>query len=415
MIMKENKPIEIQKSLIYKAWLSVKRNAGASGIDGQSITDFEQKLEANLYKIWNRMSSGSYFPPPIRGVEIPKKSGSTRTLGIPTIADRVAQTAVRNLLMNRFEAIFDDDSYGYRPGKSAHDALAVTRERCWKYDWVLEYDIKGLFDNISHDLLMKAVRMHVEEKWMVMYIERWLKAPMILEDGTEVPRDKGTPQGGVISPLLANLFMHYVTDKWARRELPGVPFCRYADDGLFHCKSKVQAEKVLDKLRDRLQQCNLEAHPVKTKIVYCQDEKRKFNHEFKSFEFLGYEFICRKAKNRKTGKYFKSFLPAIGKRRLKELKWYVKYKLSALRRLEWSLEHLAKEINPIISGWYNYYAKFYPSRMSELAWFVDNRLLRWLRLKYKNLRRSKKKAVVLMKRIQQAQPKLFFHWGKIGL
>jgi RNA-directed DNA polymerase len=197
----------------------------------REIERFERKLGDNLYKLWNRMSSGSYLPPPVKAVPIPKKSGGVRILGIPTVADRIAQTAVKMWLEPQLDPIFRDDSYGYRPGKSALEAIAVTRRRCWDYDWVVEFDIRGLFDNLDHDLLMKALRKHCQEPWILLYVERWLKAPMRTTDGQILGRDKGTPQGGVVSPILANLFLHYAFDLWVTRHLPGIRFARYADDG----------------------------------------------------------------------------------------------------------------------------------------------------------------------------------------
>ena len=412
MIMKENKSIEIPKALVWESWQNVRRNAGAAGIDGQSITDFEDRVGKELYKLWNRLSSGSYFPPPVRAVEIPKRSGGTRVLGIPAVADRVGQTIIKSLIEPRLEAVFDVDSYGYRPGRSGHDALAVTRKRCWKYDWVLEYDIKGLFDNISHELLLKAVRSHVKEDWIVMYIERWLSAPMILADGTKVDRIKGTPQGGVVSPVLSNLFLHYTIDVWARRELPGIPFCRYCDDGLFHCTSEAQAKQVLGRLTERLKQCGLDIHPDKTRIVYCHDDKRKLRHENEDFEFLGLEFRAMPVRNRTTKVVFRGMTPAIGKNRFKDLKHYVKYCLKALRRTDFSIEDIAKAINPTLHGWLNYYGKFYPSQLQGLAWYIDQRLARWAKLKFKKLKKSRAKAWKLIERIRFDNPMLFAHWGR---
>jgi RNA-directed DNA polymerase len=261
------KPHDIPKALVWEAWLHVKANQGAAGIDAETIERFEMKLGDNLYKLWNRMSSGSYFPPPVKAVPIPKKSGGVRILGIPTVADRIAQTAVKMWLEPQLDPIFRDDSYGYRPGKSALEAIAVTRRRCWDYDWVVEFDIRGLFDNLDHDLLMKALRKHCQEPWILLYVERWLKAPMRTTDGQILERDKGTPQGGVVSPILANLFLHYAFDLWVTRQLPGVRFARYADDAVLHCKSRRQAEYVLDRIRERFQVCKLELHPGKTRIV----------------------------------------------------------------------------------------------------------------------------------------------------
>ena len=288
-----NKPFHIDKRLVYEAYRAVKSNRGAAGVDEQTIEQFEADLSGNLYRIWNRMSSGSYFPPPVRAVSIPKKSGGERILGVPTVADRVAQMVVKQVIEPILDSIFLADSYGYRPNKSALDAVGVTRERCWRYDWVLEFDIRGLFDNIDHDLLLRAVRKHGTCKWVLLYIERWLKAPMVLEDGTTVGRSRGTPQGGVVSPILANLFMHYAFDVWMVRNHPGLPWCRYADDGLVHCRNQQEAEALKSALQARLAECRLELHPTKTKIVYGRDGKRKGQYPNVKFDFLGFCFRPR--------------------------------------------------------------------------------------------------------------------------
>lgn len=410
--MMENKSIPITKQLIWRSWLAVKRNAGSAGIDKQSIEMFEYDLSKNLYKVWNRLASGSYFPPMVRAVEIPKRDGRKRILGIPTVGDRVAQTAIKILIEPRLEVIFDDDSYGYRPGKSAHDAISITRQRCWKYSWILEYDIKGLFDNISHQLLIKALKRHVKEDWVIMYIKRWLEAPMELQDGTIINRTKGTPQGGVVSPMLANLFLHYVIDAWSRRNLPGIPFCRYADDGLYHCINKGEAEKVRTLLNERLKQCGLEIHSDKTKIVFCKDGKRKqaMKGILTSFEFLGYEFVERPVRNKRKGITFRGFVPAIGKERLKELRKKVKHCLVVLRRTDLTLTDIAEKINPVVRGWLVYYGKFYPSRLKSLTWFIDQRLARWARLKYKSMNRSSLKAWKFIAKIRKENPTIFAHW-----
>lgn len=280
----QSKPFAISKWDVMTAFEKVKANQGGAGIDGVTIEDFEKDLKKNLYKIWNRMSSGSYFPPPVAAVSIPKKAGGERILGIPTVSDRVAQMVVRDKLEIMVEPHFLEDSYGYRLGRSAHDAIGITRERCWKYDWVLEFDIKGLFDNIRHDLLMKAVRKHVQHaeqrqgcnyEWVILYIERWLVAPLQKADGTRTEREIGTPQGGVVSPVLANLFLHYVFDKWMEKHYPDNPWCRYADDGLVHARNRNKAEILKRELEARFIACGLEMHPTKTKIVYCKDKSRK--------------------------------------------------------------------------------------------------------------------------------------------
>ena len=284
-----------------------------------SIEAFDRDLKGNLYKLWNRLSSGSYFPPPVKAVPIPKKGGGERVLGVPTVADRIAQTVVKDYLEPILEPCFLDDSYGYRPGKSAHDALAVTRKRCWRYDWVLEFDIRGLFDNIDHELLIRAVRKHTDCRWVLLYIERWLKAPFQTAEGTEAAREKGTPQGGVVSPLLANLFLHYVFDEWMRRNHPRNPWARYADDGLVHCHTREEAEECAVCSKERFEACKLELHPEKTRIVYCKDDDRREEHPETSFDFLGYAFQPRRAKNRR-GKYFVSFLPAVSPRAEKAIR-----------------------------------------------------------------------------------------------
>jgi RNA-directed DNA polymerase len=292
------KPFEISKKVVWEAWKRVKANHGAAGVDEESIADFEKGVKDNLYKIWNRMSSGCYFPPAVRTVGIPKKDKRVRLLGIPTVADRVAQMVAKMYLEPVLEPNFHPDSYGYRPGKSAIQAVEVTRRRCWKYDWVLEFDIKGLFDKMDHDLLMRAVRKHTGCKWILLYIERWLKVPFQKEDGTLVERTKGTPQGGVISPLLANLFLHYVLDKWMKRNYPQTPFCRYADDGVVHCRDEAEARLMKEVLENRFKECNLELHSEKTRIIYCKDENRRGEHPHTKFDFLGFTFRPRRSKNR---------------------------------------------------------------------------------------------------------------------
>ncbi len=297
--MNKAKPFCISKWEVWEAYKLVKANKGAAGVDGQSIAEFEEDVKDNLFKIWNRMSSGSYFPPPVRRVDIPKDNGRTRPLGIPTVADRIAQTVVKRYLEPILEEYFHPDSYGYRPGKSAREAIGVARQRCWRYDWVLDLDIKRFFDSIDHGLLMRAVRKHTDCKWVLLGIERWLKAPVQLEDGSLIYRDKGTPQGGVISPLLANLFLHYTFDMWMKRQNPRIPFERYADDVICHCRSKDKAEGLRKSIEGRLAECRLELNSQKTKIVYCKDDDRRGNYPEQKFDFLGFTFRPRRAKKSK--------------------------------------------------------------------------------------------------------------------
>ena len=297
----------------------MKANNGAAGVDGQTIEEFESNLEGNLYKLWNRLVSGSYLPPAVLRVEIPKGDGEIRPLGIPTVADRIAQMVIKQHWEPALEKHFHRDSYGYRPGKSALDAVGAVRERCWRNDWVLDLDIKGFFDNISHELMLKAVAKHTDEKWVLLYIERWLKAPIEKRDEALIYPDKGTPQGGVISPLLANLFLHYAFDQWMEREFPGISFARYADDAVCHCKTEAQAEMLKRELIERMEEVGLELHPEKTKIVYCQDDDRKQLYPRTSFDFLGYQFRARRSKNR-YGKHFINFSPAISPKAAKAIR-----------------------------------------------------------------------------------------------
>jgi RNA-directed DNA polymerase len=406
--LKRAKPYEISKKVVWEAWKQVEANHGAAGVDEESVTDFEKNVKDNLYKIWNRMSSGSYFPPPVRTVEIPKKSGGERLLGIPTVADRVAQMVAKMYLEPVLEPNFHRDSYGYRPGKSAIQAVEVTRRRCWKYDWVLEFDIKGLFDNLDHDLLMKAVRKHTDCKWMLLYIERWLKAPFQKEDGVLVERTKGTPQGGVISPLLANLFLHYVFDKWMERNYPQVPFCRYADDGVVHCWTEAEAWLMKEVLESRFKECNLELHREKTRIIYCKDEDRRKEYSQTSFDFLGFTFRPRRSKNR-WGKPFINFSPAVSNEAGKAMRQEARRWRLHLRS-DKSLEDLSKMFSPVVRGWINYYGSFYKSALYPTLRHLNRTLVRWAERKFKRLRRHQRRAEYWLGRIAQRQPWLFPHW-----
>ncbi len=411
-IITEVKPFSIEKSSVWKAYQLVKRNKGAAGIDGQSIDEFEKDLKSNLYKLWNRMSSGSYFPPAVKAVEIPKKDGGVRVLGIPTVADRVAQAVVREHLEPRLEKIFHEDSYGYRKRKSAHDAIRVARKRCWKKNWVIDLDIKGFFDNLNHELVMKAVKHHSDEKWIHLYIERWLKAPIEDKDGLSKLRKNGTPQGGVISPLLANLFLHYGFDLWINRMFPDIKFERYADDVIVHCETLGDARYVKSAIENRMKEISLELHPEKTKIVYCKDGFRKGDYQNIEFDFLGYTFRSRVMKERKTGRAFKSFNPAMSKKSLKEISRKIKsWKLQ--RWTSASLEEIAKIINPRIRGWINYYGKFYKAEMFKIWRLLQGKLIKWFMSKYKNYRGHVRRAVKVLYAIAGSHPTLFSHWELI--
>lgn len=409
------KPFIISKQRVCEAFKAVKANAGAAGVDKQTIEQFEQKLKDNLYKIWNRMSSGTYLPPPVKAVAIPKKDGGERILGVPTVADRVAQMVVRLEFEPSVEAIFLPDSYSYRPGKSALDAVGVTRERCWHQDWVLEFDVRKLFDNIDHELLLKAVRKHTESRWVRLYIERWLKAPMQMADGTLVERTKGTPQGGVVSPVLANLFLHYTFDLWMGRTFPGVLWCRYADDGLIHCKTEAQAQAILAALASRFAECGLELHPDKTRIVYCKDGSRKGKYPNTKFDFLGYTFRPRTVRNRKRNSVFVSFTPAVSSEACTAMRQETRRR-NFRNRSDLSLEDISRLHNPVLRGWLEYYGRFSPSAMYPVFRHFNNTLVAWARRKYRRLQRHKTRASIFVEKISERQPRLFVHWerGMVG-
>src|ERR1700745_2673495 len=395
-----DKPFNITKKQVYEAYKAVKSKAGAAGVDRQTIEQFDSNLRSNLYKLWNRMSSGSYFPPPVRAVSIPKKTGGQRILGVPTVADRVAQMVVKQIIEPDLDSIFLADSYGYRPGKSALDAIGVTRKRCWKYDWVLEFDIKGLFDNIDHELLLRAVRKHITCKWALLYIERWLKAPMVQEDGTTIERSRGTPQGGVVSPILANLFMHYTFDLWMARTQPDLPWCRYADDGLVHCHTQQEAEAIKAALQARLAECHLEMHPTKTKVVYCKDGKRKGKYPNVRFDFLGYCFRPRLVRRFRDNTLFCGFNPAVSSSAMKAMRSTIR-ELKLRRQTQLSLQDIACQLNPLLRGWIEYYGRYAPSALHPLLLYVNQTLVAWAMRKFKRFKAHKIRASRFLQKLSQ--------------
>ncbi len=411
--MAQGKSYAISKQVVWEAYKKVKANRGAAGVDQQTVDDFETDLKGNLYKIWNRMSSGSYFPPAVRRVEIPKGQGGVRPLGIPTVSDRIAQMVVKMMLEPHLEPHFHPDSYGYRPGKSALEAVGVTRKRCWQRDWVIDLDIRGFFDNLDHELLLRAVRHHTEVPWIILYVRRWLNAPVQLPDGKLEERTKGSPQGSVISPLLANLFLHYAFDQWMERTHPGIQFERYADDVIVHAASRRQAEDLLESIRSRMQQCRLEIHPDKTKIVYCSDSDRCERHEHIKFDFLGYTFQPRRARNR-WGKYFVSFLPAVSKKAANKIGATIRgWRLGATRNNQ-TLNEIAQFVNPFVRGWVSYYGRYYRSALSPVLRHLQRALVYWVRRKYKRLQRHQRNATHWLGRVARRDPNLFVLW-QMGL
>lgn len=406
----ESKPFLIPKQLVWEAYRRVKANKGAAGVDEQSLGEFESGLRDNLYKIWNRMSSGTYFPPPVMAVEIPKASGGTRILGVPTVADRVAQTVAALALEARTESIFHEDSYGYRPRRGALDAVAKCRLRCWEKDWVIDLDVQKFFDSVPWDLMVKAVEANITagQKWVLLYVKRWLAAPLQLPDGTLARRDRGTPQGSAVSPVLANLFMHYAFDLFLTREFPGVQFERYADDAVVHCSSEREARAVLAALTSRMEEVGLRLHPAKTKIVYCKDGRRRGSHEHTSFTFLGYAFRPRGAR-RADGKMFTGFQPAVSPEALKKMSQQVR-RWRIHTRTRHDLNELAALINPVVAGWMNYYGRFYRSQLYPLLQRINTYLMRWAGKKYRRLR-PYRRFKAWWSGLLDREPRLFAHWA----
>jgi RNA-directed DNA polymerase len=403
----DGKPFTVTGYEVWHAWEQVRDNKGAPGVDGQSIAAFEERLEDNLYRVWNRMSSGTWFPPPVRAVQIPKAGGGTRTLGVPTIADRVAQTVTANRIGTATETFFHADSYGYRPGRGAHDALAVARRRCWNYDWVLEFDIRAFFDSVPHDLVVRAVEGLSLPAWVLLYVKRWLTAPVVMPDGEARPRDRGTPQGSAVSPVIANLFLHWAFDAWMDREFPDCPFERYADDGLVHCKSQARARRVLAALEQRMRDVGLELHPDKTRIVYCKDGKRNAPWGGPvSFDFLGYTFRPRDSMG-KNGRFTGFDLAASPKAVKRMSETVTGWQLHRLTDLTW--QQLAGWIGPVIRGWMACYGRFRHSELHPLLSRINWHIQEWIRRKYRRLKpfKAMKRA---WNRITTQSPGLLPHW-----
>lgn len=406
----ETRSVPISRPMVWEAYKKVRSNQGSAGVDQLSMAAFDADRSKHLYKLWNRMASGSYYPPPVKEVEIPKDDGKMRKLGVPTIGDRVAQMVIKEYLEARFENIFSPHSYGYRPNKNAHQALASVRANCRTTNWVIDLDIKGFFDNINHDKLMLAVEKHVSEKWCIMYIKRWLQMPVQTQSGDLVHKQgKGTPQGGVISPLLANLFLHYAMDKWLEQTHSTVKYVRYADDAILHCKSKQQAEYVLRNLSQRMQNCGLELHPEKTKLVYCKDYRRQESHELVKFDFLGYSFQPRSTKSKRTSSLFLGFDCAISIKSKKRIAEKLQ-ELDIKHLSHKSIVGVAQYLEPFIRGWINYYGKFRISALNPIFQLLNRHIVKWVRKRYKRYKTSLNKAYACLKRVKEQFPGLFYQW-----
>lgn len=406
----ETKSIPITQEMVLSAYKKVRMNKGVAGVDKESLEMFEESLSDNLYITWNRISSGSYHPGSVLEVEIPKDDGRRRKLGIPTVRDRICQQVIKDYLEGRFEAIFSEHSYGYRPLKNTHQALTAVRKNVREYAWVIDMDISGFFDNMSHELLMKAVELHVEEKWVKMYLTRWLESP--IEDRNKNIRfreGKGTPQGGVISPLLANLFLHYAFDKWMGNQYPHLKFVRYADDIVVHCGSQEDAEKVLESIRERLKECRLELNEQKTRIVYCKNAKRKSRFATVRFDFLGFSFQPRPTFNRRDNEMFLGYDCAISQKSENKITEIIR-KTEFHKWTQSDIYRISEYFNPKITGWINYFGKFGKRELQHVFHFFNQRLIKWAKHRYKRFHASRRQAWDWLMKLARNQPDLFVHW-----
>jgi group II intron reverse transcriptase/maturase len=412
MMMEENtKSVPITTEQVWEAYLEVRKHGKSAGVDKLSLEDYEKVKSKELYKVWNRMASGSYFPPPVRGKEIPKPDGKKRKLGIPTVSDRVAQAVVKRYLEPQVDKHFHENSFAYRPNPNAGQALEKATQQCYKKAWVIDLDIEGFFDNLDHELVMLALQKHTTEKWVLMYIERWLKAPIEQEDGSLAYPRKGSPQGGVISPLLSNLYLHYTFDLWMSIHCKGVEFERFADDIIVHCTSKGQGEDLLAKISERFKQCGLGLHPEKTKIVYCKNSNRKEKPENVTLDFLGLTFKPKKSKNLKTGKIFTSFGPAkISKKSTKKIIETIRSK-KIHRKMTTELPELAIEMRAHLQAWINtYFGRFNLLYLRPVMQYLNDRLVAWARKRYKRFHRSLWKARQWLREVYHDYPNMFVHW-----
>jgi RNA-directed DNA polymerase len=403
------KTVPIEFVQVVKAYRKVRQGGKAAGIDNESWIDFDREVQGNLYVIWNRLASGSYHPQAVREAEIPKKDGKMRRLGIPTLRDRIAQQVVKDYMEKKIDRLFHENSYGYRPMKSAHQAIDQVRQNCYKQDWVIDMDISKFFDEIDHELMLKAVTHVIADKWVAMYVKRWLEMPIQRRDGTlHSKAGKGTPQGGVISPLLANLYLHYAFDMWLTQHYGEVNFVRYADDIVVHCGSKTEAEEVLDAIKQRLQEVGLQIKEEKTRIAYCKDYRRRKKHEVVKFEFLGFSYQPRARKSNKDGELFMAFVAEISQSNQKKIRALIR-EAKIWRNTTVEASDIANHLNAKLRGWINYYGRYSKRSLRNALTSIDRRLIRWMRKKHKI---SRTKAVMKLKMLKHTHSKMFYHWEK---
>lgn len=401
--------VPITQEMVKAAYRKVKANQGSAGVDNESLEMYQADLRNNLYVLWNRLSSGSYFPKPVKEVIIPKANGSKRVLGIPTVSDRIAQQVIKSYLEPRLEAEFHNNSYGYRPLKSAHGAVDAVQENVRQYAWVIDMDIKSFFDEVNHELLLKALDNHVTENWIKMYIKRWLESSSQQTNGTLILKNgNGTPQGGVISPLLSNLFLHYVLDKWLSKYYPQIAFVRYADDIVVHCNNEEEAKYILDAIRQRLQECKLRLNEEKTKIVYCQDYRRKKNDYKKKFDFLGFTFKPQSTASNKGGMFLGYGCSISQSAQTRIVTGWKKQNFHQQSTL--TIQDIATRINPQMRGVICYYGKYKIWELQRLMRHFHYRLAKWVLNKYKGLNGSLKKAHQWVEDIRVNYPTMFYHW-----
>ena len=397
----ETKSQPITRLMVWQAYWEVRANKGGMGIDEMSWAELDKNRVKQLYKLWNRLTSGSYLPPPVKEVSIDKKGGGKRKLGVPTILDRIAQEVVRAPLEKIVQPQFHESSFGYQKNKNCHQAVEKALHNALTHGWAIDLDIKGFFDNIDQELLLKAVRHYCKEPWILMYVKRWSEAGIVQENGETINRLTGTPQGGVISPLLSNIFLHVVFDKWMEKEHPEKPFERYADDIVVHCKTEKQAKFVKAMIEKRMKSCKLELHPVKTKIIHLRGESE--SKYPRSLDFLGFSLRLQMVET-KVGK---KLMPTVVISQKSKNSIYAKLRSLKIHEMHTSIYGVSKKLSPIIRGIMNYYCKFWSGHTHYIWHRLNVRLTKWV----KRIRSmSTRAAIRWLKEKYKVKPGLFPHW-----